>query len=246
MKKKNLVKGCIIFMLLCLAGCGKSSEVEPYGVAEADLVEESDVDTTEVAEASTTEATEEGVVTEASTESNETEAAKTEGAAAGEISDDLYSYQIIINGELYQIPMDFSDLAAKGWIYDGDENEELDAYTYVPFETFNNGDYDMQADIINFTDSPVSYSACTITGISIAKNYNSGNDMTFILPKGIQSGVSTLEDVKSAYGEPTSEYGDEETDLKIISYEVDYSQQEIKLTFYDGILGDVYMKNSEY
>lgn len=244
MKKKNLVKGCIIFMLLCLAGCGKSSEVEPYGVAEADLVEESDVDTTEAAEDSTTEATEEGVVTEASTESNETEAAKTEGAAAGEISDDLYSYQILINGELYQIPMDVKELLENGWEFEGDVNEDLDAYTYNPVLTFNKGDYNIQVNIVNETENPQPYSECKIVGILINLYYNSGNDMTFVLPKGIQSNVSTVEDMKAAYGEPTD--FSESDGMAFATYEVEYASKEVSFTFDGNKLIDIKILNKDF
>lgn len=239
MRKKNLVKGCIFLMLLCLAGCGKSSEVEPYGA-----VEESEADTTEVTEV-TTEAAEEETeeVTEADIENNETEASSAKGAAAGEISDDLYSYQIIINGELYQIPMDVKELLDNGWEFEGDVNEDLDAYTYNPVLTFNKGNYNIQVNIVNETENPQPYSECKIVGLLINLYYNS-NDMTFVLPKGIQSNVSTVEDMKAAYGEPTD--FSESDGMAFATYEVEYASKEVRLTFDENKLIDIELLNKDF
>lgn len=237
MMKRNLVKGCMVLLFICATGCGQTAEPATEG---------NTVETTQM----TTETTE---MTEATTENTadkaaeDTQAATTqaENADLGSLSDDLFSYQIMINGELYQIPMEFSDLTAKGWKYDGDENEELDAYTYIGAQTFKMGDYDVEADLANLTDSPQPYSACKIVGIAINKSYNwqEDNDMTFILPMGIQSGVATMEDVKKAYGEPAEEYG--EDGIIMVRYEEEYANKQIIFTFHDGILGDIDIKNFE-
>lgn len=237
--RKKIVKGCIIFMLLGLTGCGEANEVEPYGG-----VEETEADTTEVTEASTTEEEEAEEVTEAGTENNETETTQAENPDAGEISDDLYSYQIIINGELYQIPMDVKDLLDDGWEFEEDVNEELDAYTYNPVLTFNKGDYNIQVNIVNETENPRPYSECKIVGVLINLYYNSGNDMTFILPKGIQSNVSTVEDMKAAYGEPTD--FSESDGMAFATYEEEFASKEVKLTFDGNKLIDIEINNEDY
>lgn len=226
MKKKNLVKGCLMMMLICATGCGQADKT---------ITEESSVVTTEAA-------TEE--MEEADEMSEETSEAVKEGSAdLGEMSENIFSYQIMINGELYQMPMNFSDFTAKGWKFDGDESEDLDAGTYDGRRTFQNGEYDVEADVVNLTGSPQPYSDCTIVGVSISLFYNSGNDMKFILPKGIESGVSTLEDVKTAYGEPSQEFGEENT---IVVYEEVYAEKRIELTFVDNVLEDVHVEKLEY
>lgn len=232
MKKKYLAEGFIMLMLIGVTGCGQS----------AGTVTEVSTETTEITEELSSETSEE--VTQEITEDTQPETTQAETVDSDLLSDDLYSYQIIINGELYQIPLEFSDLTAKGWKYDGDESVELDANTYFGVQRFCNDDYDIEADIFNPTNNSQTYSECKITGISIDKYYNSGNDMSFVLAKGIQSGVSTLEDVKKAYGEPTQVYGDDE--IETASYEEEYGNRYVSFTFYDGILGKIDIKNLEY
>lgn len=97
-------------MLICVTGCGQTAEP---------ATEESVVETTQVT-AETIETTEENTSEEATgevAEDTQTETTQAESADLSLLSDDLYSYQIMINGELYQIPMEYSDLAAKGWKY---------------------------------------------------------------------------------------------------------------------------------
>lgn len=243
MKQKNLVKGLAIILLACLTtGCG---------VFQISLKNDSANDSQKTPPASsqpasqTTEPekdTEDSITPPA--ENTQTDISSSETADLGELSDDLYSYQIIINGELYEIPMDFSDLTAKGWQYERDENEELDAYTYVPLRTFKNGDYDIEASIINLTDSPQPISACKIIAISITNSYNWKSEISFILPKGIQAHKSTIEDVEKAYGKPTREHGSE--DSVFYYYEQSYAEKVIQLTFTKGILEDVEIHNEEY
>lgn len=238
MKKKNFVTGCAILMLVSLTGCSRLSEpVSGNRTTDSQTTTrttESEQQTEDIAQPQTEET------------QTQTQVTPSEPVDLGELSDDLYSYQIIINGELYQLPMDFSELSAKGWKLDGDENEELDAYTYVPFQTFKMGDYEIEAGFVNLTDSPQPYSACQIVAISVDLSYNwqDDNDMTFILPKGIQSGKSTPEDVKKAYGEPSSENpGDRVT---ILRYEEDFARKEIHFSFSDGILNSVEVMNKNY
>lgn len=235
--RKKFVKGCIIFMLLCLTGCGTASEAEPY-----EAVEEKEADTTEAAETATeiTEGeTEE--VTEASTENEKTETIQSD---TSQLSDDVYSYQILINGEFYQIPMDVEDLLKNGWEFESDGNEDLDAYTFDPAVTLNKGDYTIQADILNETGNPKPYTECRIEGIYINIYYNSGNDMTFVLPKGIQSNVSTVEDMKAAYGEPT-DYSESDGTV-FATYEEEWGSKEVKLFFDGNKLTDIEIHNEEY
>lgn len=232
-------------MLICVTGCGQTAEP----ATEESVVETTQVtaETTEITEASetTTENTAEEATDEVP-EDTQTESTQAKSADLSSLSDDLYSYQIMINGELYQIPMEYSDLAAKGWKYEGDENKELGAYTYTGVLSFQNGDYDVEVDLVNLTDSPQPYSACKVVGISISKYYNwqEENDMTFILPKGIQSGVATLEDVKEAYGEPDNEYGKD--GIITVEYDEEYPNKRITFTFDDGILGCVDVDNWEH
>lgn len=239
MKKELFVKGCIFLMLFCVTGCGAS-----------DAGKEEPVITEEVTEEVVTEDTEE--ITEDVSEEQDTEAsAVTEDAAKeeavaqdfGELSDDLFSYQILINGEIYQAPMDMETLVERGWELEEDM-EELDAYTYYPFCTFRNGDCNIQVSILNETDSPKPYRECRAVAISVNLYYNDKEDMTFIMPKGIQSGVSTVEDMKAAYGEPTnlSEY----EGMATADYEIEWGKKVISFTFNENKLMQIDIKNEDF
>lgn len=242
MKKNNLVKGCIIMMLLCLTGCGtdvngKQEEMTAVESTSEDIYEEDTEDVQE--EESTAGDTESSATTEKSNNDN----AMLEGEAA-QLSDDLYSYQIVINGKLYQVPMDVEELLDEGWKFDEDENAELDAYTYTPNVTLYMGDYQIGVDIVNKTESSQPYSACEACGISINLYYNSDNDIVFILPKGIQSNVASVEDMKAAYGEPTD--FSEMDGMAFATYEVEYASKEIKFTFDENKLVDIEVRNEDF
>ncbi|MBQ9984338.1 MAG: hypothetical protein IJP29_07085 [Lachnospiraceae bacterium] len=241
--RKRFVTGCIFFMLLCMTGCGNTESLATEEVivtteAVTETVEE--VTTEELAEV-TTEVAEEGTTEEMTVDVEEQSQAPDVPA---ELSDDLYSYQIVINGELYQLPMTFADLTAMGWMYENDDSEELDAYTFDGMRTFYNGSYEISADVINQTDSPKPYAECDIVGFGVSLSYNSGNDMVFVLPKGIQSGVATVDDVKVAYGEPSNEFGDES--VMTLTYEEEYASKYVEFTFWDGVLESIQVKNAPF
>lgn len=239
--RKRFVTGCIFFVLFCMTGCGNT---ESLATEESFIsTEEVTEDTEEVAAEGLTEVTTE-MAEEGATEEMTSEEQSQATNVPAELSDDLYSYQIVINGELYQLPMTFADLTAMGWDYENDESEELAAYTFDGMRTFYNGSYEISADVINQADGPKPYSECDIVGFSVSLSYNSGNDMVFVLPKGIQSGVATIDDVKAAYGEPSSEFGDEST--MTLTYEEEYASKYVEFTFWDGVLESVAVKNSPF
>ena len=77
-----------------------------------------------------TEAAEEAVITEESTEAAE-EPVEAGSEAVGEtdqdaeatgLSSDIYSYQVSIDGTVYQFPMTYADFVAAGWTYTEDDS----------------------------------------------------------------------------------------------------------------------------
>ncbi|MDE6626861.1 MAG: hypothetical protein K2K56_10910 [Lachnospiraceae bacterium] len=240
MKKELFVKGCIFLMLFCLTGCGASDAGKEEPVVTEEVTEEVTEDTEEI-----TEDVSEEQDTEASAVTEDTAKEEAVTQDSGELSDDLFSYQISINGEIYQVPMDMETLVERGWELEEDM-EELDAYTYYPFCTFCNGDCEIQVNMLNEADSPKPYRECRAVGISVCLYYNDKGGMTFILPKGIQSGVSTVEDMKAAYGEPTnlSEY--EEEEMAIADYEIEWGKKVISFTFVENKLNQIDIKNEDF
>lgn len=166
-------------------------------------------------------------------------------AAAGEtgLSGDIYSFQLKIDGELYQFPMSYADFTALGWEYQDDASSELSPNSYSAAEVFKKGELEAYAKIMNLGINTVPLSECMIGGISIDTwQFQDAPDTSIELPGGIVYGVSTLEDVKAAYGEPSDTYeGDLYTKL---GYEYDYYQEwELYIEKESGVLYEIDVEN---
>ena len=65
------------------------------------------------------------------------------------LSDDIYSFQAEIDGEIYQFPMSFAEFTAKGWTYDGDAAQTMEPEQYTTAETFKKDSSKLYATIFN-------------------------------------------------------------------------------------------------
>lgn len=169
-----------------------------------------------------------------------TEAAGTDNAA---LSDDLYSFQLLINGDLYQFPMSYTDFVALGWTYDGDETEPVGAQSYLSTNVFYKGQLKIYADIINLGINAASVSDCAIGGITLDSYYvDDAPETTAELPGGIVYNKATLDDIKAVYGEPSDSYeGDLYTKL---TYTYDYYQDiDLYVDKETGVLDQVQLRN---
>lgn len=204
MKMVFLVSAAAVSMMGCKGKTSVSptaAETKAESTAETGgEIRKEEADESTMAEVASGEETEEMKSTEitaADTESRET--------AGGELSEDLYSFQISIDGTVYQFPMKYSDFVASGWVFDGNENSELDSMFRAGTQVFNKGKLQCYATIMNFDINARPFRECYITGIQIDKSQNK-NGAEILLPKGIQLGKSTREDIRTAYGESTEEY----------------------------------------
>ncbi len=142
----------------------------------------------------------------------EAEAATVEATAdSGEtgLSDSLFDFQIEILGEVYQFPMTYADFTAKGWAPKNEEdaNEMLGANTYS-FFTFQKGDLSASVNIMNLMVNEAPVTDCLAAGIEIDGVYSDADiaSLGIKLAKGVTMGVSTVDDIKAAYGEPSDTY----------------------------------------
>lgn len=176
--------------------------------------------------------------TEAATEA----AAENEASQAGETADtapavaglgtDIYSFQLEYAGKLIQLPMTYEDFTALGWTLS--ENDSPDtmvptgSYTMV---TFNNGEVSAYVDMINFGINEAAVTDCLVAGITLDMSWGD-TDLTanpVNLPGGISMGVSNVDDIKAAYGEPSDTY---DSDLYTkMTYEKD-SYEQVELCVY--------------
>ena len=141
----------------------------------------------------------------------------------GKLSDDVYSFQVEIDGELYQFPMKYTDFISYGWEYDQDDTEKLDS-NYLLSAVFYKGKLECYADIVNFDINALPIGECYVSGLSIdSVNIRDAKEFSLRLPKGLEYGKATVEDVKGAYGTPSDTYDGEY--FTKLTYEYDYYQK---------------------
>ncbi len=161
-----------------------------------------------------------------------------------ELSDDLYSYQVSINGEVYQFPMWAKDFKALGWTYTGTATEEdkLASYEYISAEKWEKDGVEVYTTLANLTMNSLAYDEAMVAGMDFDKYYMADCDWEIVLPKGITRGVSTKEDVLNAYGEPDDEY--DGSLYWNATYETDtYSEVEIYVYKESGIVEEIEIRN---
>ena len=143
----------------------------------------------------TTTETTSSIVTTTSTE-NTTSANAT---VSEKLSSDIFSFQIQLNGKIYQLPASVSEFMADGW-----HDEENFIGTLNAGEMKNaflyNGDQVIYAIVNNRGKDVLKLSECSIGYISVDSD-EAKKGTNLILPGGITIG-SDLNDVKKAYGEP--------------------------------------------
>lgn len=179
---------------------------------------------------------------EAETETLEEEKPSSVSNASAELSDNLYDFQLSIDGCVYQIPMQYSDFEALGWEYDGDDTDTLSANQYVPLQRWKKDGGFVYTKFSNMSMNTKAFSESMVGGIRMDRYMVKDCDWEIVLPGAVQWGVSNADDIKAAYGEPTSDY-DGNSYYKM-TYRYGY-YQEINLYVYKdtGVLEQIDIEN---
>lgn len=163
-----------------------------------------------------------------------------------DLSEDLYSFEAKIDGEKYTFPMSYEDFTSLGWEYQGDKTDKLEPSNYSPTAQFKKGNLVIYVELVNLGINTVPVTECSIAGFSV-DSYKIAEepDTSIELPGGIRYGVSTIDDIKEAYGNPTDTYeGDLYTKL---TYEKDYYQQaDLYVSNETGVLNEIELENIVY
>lgn len=225
MKKRLVLLSCILTVSL-LAGCSEKNT--------DDTTSTTTEQTTQTTQTTQIEENDEGTDTE-----NE---AKTADVSDVDISDDLFSYEFNLNGDNIKLPMSYEDFTALGWTTKADTTEELKQYQYSLSEVFEKDGIKIYACFINNTQETLPESKCDIGGIDIDSFYLKDVDFSFTLPNGIAYGVSTIDDIKNAYGEPDRVHeGALYTEL---TYKSDnYNDIKIRVNLESGVITDIEIRN---
>ncbi len=159
------------------------------------------------------------------------------------LSDDIYSFQLMLDGEFYEFPMSYDDFTAMGWEYQGDPAEQMRPNEYSVAERFVKDDLEIYGTLVNLGINTVTYDACMVGGISLDPyQFEDAPDTELVFPGGLAYGAATAEDIQDAYGEPSDTYeGDMYTKL---TYEYDYYQDwDFYVYAESGVVEEVEVRN---
>lgn len=213
MKKKSVVIMAVMAGILAMTACEQKTTV----------VKSEKEKTTETANAENT-------------------SAKSEKADA-ELSDDIYAFQVSIDGKILQFPMTYQSFTKTGWEYAGDEEAGIPAGGGMLSDWFNKGDDMTLGYITNFDTRSETVLNSYITGILLTDDYIKGEEREILLPGEIVLGSSTKDEVMQAYGDPTDSI--ENDTFPSMTYESGENQF-VTLTFNTtkgGILSEITMRN---
>ncbi len=198
-------------------------------------------------EATTTEATTTEATTEAGDATTEASDATTATTTSSAVSDTWSDYQICVDGVVYTIPCSINDFVANGWVVDADDASfivNVGTYTYTYLE--KNG-VQISVDVVN--PDPENFkmvSECDVFSVGF-DDWEELDPAAYYIAKGIHIG-STYEEVIAAYGTPSDEYVDEDSDYgyKSLTYEVDGASsyyQSLSITISEGLVSDITLEN---
>lgn len=145
--------------------------------------------------------------------------------APTDLSDDIYSFQISIDGTIYQLPMWYEDFVALGWECTEDLTTKLSSNQYYSTAVFTKDGVKFYVGLANLSMNTVTLDKAMVYSIQLQDYYLKDSDWEFILPKGITRGISTKDDIVAAYGEPSDEY--DATNYYKLTYEYDTYQEVI-------------------
>lgn len=234
--KKLTVLMLIMTLSLSASACGKktdSASVENEVEASDVLTTEENNESSESDEAENMEETE-----EAEPEETEPEEAATESdtSAATYPSDDLFAFEVSVDGELISVPCKVSDLETLGYSF-GDKSENVLETNYTTGGLIKNSNGNsVSVGIFNDSGSEKTFAECDVDDIYFYQRSSEGQSIVFA--KGITFGA-TQEDIVSAFGEPSriSDVGD----LITLDYYKDGTDKFNSVSFnvYKGALNEV-------
>ena len=211
-KKRYLAAAAVCLTLLTFGGCEggeetSSAQAESSAVVSALPSEEPSEESSEISEAPS-------AVSEASSEISEisgvpsgiSEAPAAEGdwQRPQSLSADLYSFQLQIDGEIYQFPMSYPQFLSYGWRYLGDEAAVMAPNEYTVAERMQMGDAEVYVSMVNFDLNSRPLSECYVGGITLdTSDVAEGTVVT--LPGGQTAFDLSAEKTKEAYGTPSYE-----------------------------------------
>ena len=209
MKKMIAMMIALILCAGCLSGCFKNQIVPTNTEPTTEATEPTTQATEPTTEATepTIEATEPTTeATEPTIEATEPTTPATEPAtkpAAGELSNDPFSFQFSVNGTVLQLPCNVADFAALGLLMEEDKRDNTLDEGYGTSANLYDGTEWSKINICIYNNSkePVLYENAMVESISFQPR--SGGAKVDVRTTGNIGIGSTVDEVKSVFGEPT-------------------------------------------
>lgn len=253
MKKLSLL---LIAIMCCFAltACGPLMKIIESATGASDessevvVVDESEEESEEESEIESEVVSEEESEIESEVESEEVSEEESEepvtppANAPTELSDDIYSFQVQVDGVVHQFPMWFSEMEALGWTFKDDPTVELSSNQYTFAQGWTRNGVRVYTNIANLTMNSATLEESAVCSIKFQTMYLDDGEMEVILPQNIKIGEATKEDIIAAYGEPSEEY--EGTLYYKLTYKKDiYEKVELYVYNESGVLEDVEIVN---
>lgn len=184
-------------------------------------------------------------VQETAEEAGSEEAQAADSQAATALSDNIYDFQLKLGDDICQLPMTYEAFTALGWKLSGvEEDESVPSNSYYMID-FEKDGLRIGAEAINLGINETPVSQCLIGSVTVDASSSYGMDLSKMpveLAGGILMGTSTVDDIKSAYGDPSDIYeGDYYTQM---TYSKDtYERVELYVYKDDNTLKKVDVRN---
>ena len=245
MKRKQV--SLLLLVALLLTGCGANKQVvtTEYDWMESGASVSAGTSEDKEPESRVEESSDEGEEEESAEESKEEVAPEKDVVSVpGELSGNLYDYQISINGEVLQFPMWYEDFAAMGWNYEGDPTDTLDAMSYYSSTEFVKDGMEFYFVVYNYGINAMPITESLVCGISIDEWNMEDVDAKIVLPGGITYGTSNIADLDATYGAPKDSYeGTYYTEYTYQENDDYYCRIRLEVSAETGVLSAIDLQN---
>jgi len=156
---------------------------------------------------------------------------------AASLSEDLYSFQVLVGGEAITLPCDYERMKQAGWIYTGNEAELLKPEQRTVSSIWEKNGVLLSGDMVNTSWDVLPVEACVLAAVEL-----DASEAQVLLPGGVLLGVSGANEVINTYGAPSAIYEDGE--ISRLIYQLDYNQEAV-FTFSEstGVLCAASLRN---
>ena len=155
---------------------------------------------------------------------------------AATLSEDLYSFQVLLGGEPITLPCAYERMVKAGWNYTGN-GEELLKPEHTVSSTWEKNGVLLSGEMVNTSWDVLPVKDCVLAAVELV-----GSGAQAMLPGGVLLGVSGVKEMMDAYGTPSACYEDGE--VSQYTYQLDYEQEAV-FTFsaVTGVLKAVSLRN---